>query len=302
MGGFIVEFVFRGAPTRVSLLASFLLLGSAAFADTSINPSNQYAYGANSGWITARADLTNGAVIGSFFCSGYLYGANVGWISLGQYPTNGFRYSNAGAQDFGVNHDGLGRLSGYAWGQNIGWIAFETNGNPRVDLLTGRMDGYAWGQNVGWISLSNAFAYVQTDYLSNGNDKDEDGIPDPWEFSNAPDLETLGPYPADADEDGVPDGDEYLADTDPRDEGIFLRITSVARQSPTNLITWTVQPTRFYRLEQTDLLTNGAAWTESGLGLLAPPANFDPTLTALVTEPSVTTRFYRAKAVIPLSP
>ena len=289
-------------PIIVSLFAAVLLHGAAAFAGSSINASNQHAYGANTGWITARADITNGAVIGQFFCSGYLYGANVGWISLGRYPTNGFRYTNAGAQDFGVNHDGLGRLSGYAWGQNIGWIAFETNGNPRVNLLTGQMDGYAWGQNVGWISMSNTFAYVQTDYLANGNDKDEDGIPDPWELANTTDLDTLGPSPADRDEDGEPDVNEYLADTDPRDEGIYLRVTAIERRNPTNLVTWTVQPTRFYRLEQASSAVNGAVWTDSGLGLLTPPGDFGPTLTGSMIEPSATTRFYRARAVVPLSP
>jgi len=283
-------------------LLMLCLLAPAALFATSINATHHQAYGANIGWINARGDVTNGAVIGQFFCSGYLYGANVGWISLGAYPTNGFRYNNLSAGDFGVNHDGLGNLSGYAYGANIGWINFETNGNPRVDLLTGNLSGFAWGANVGWISLSNAFARVQTDFLATGNDKDEDGIPDPWELANAPDLDTLDDYPADNDDDGVPDADEYLADTDPRDEGIYLRVTDIERQHPTNLVTWTVQPTRFYRLEQAGSAADGTPWADSGLGQLAPPANFDPTLTAPVIDTAATTRFYRAKAVVPLAP
>lgn len=287
---------------HAALFALFACYVASSARATSINATHHNAYGANIGWIHARGDGTNGAVIGQFFCSGYLYGANVGWISLGNYPTNGFRYSNLNADDFGINHDGLGRLYGYAYGANIGWINFETNGNPRVDLLTGNLSGYAWGANVGWISLSNAFAHVQTDFLDTGRDEDGDGIPDPWELGNAPDIDTLGPYPDDNDSDGVPDIDEYLADTDPRDEGIFLRITDLEQRHPTNLVTWTVQPTRFYRLEQTDRAGDNATWTDSGLGLLAPPANFDPTLTGAVVAPSVTTRFYRARAIVPMAP
>ena len=113
-------------------------------ADSSINEANKYAYGANVGWINARGDITNGAVIGEFVCSSYLYGANIGWIHLGDgSPTNGVRYGNTSADDYGVNHDGLGNLSGYACGANVGWIVFETNyGKPKVNLLTGNMDGY----------------------------------------------------------------------------------------------------------------------------------------------------------------
>ena len=53
-------------------------------------------------------------------------------------PTNGHAYANNSAADWGVNHDGAGRLTGYAWGANIGWVAFEqTHGQPQVDLRTG---------------------------------------------------------------------------------------------------------------------------------------------------------------------
>ncbi|MEM7394742.1 MAG: DUF11 domain-containing protein, partial [Verrucomicrobiota bacterium] len=75
-------------------------------------------------------------------------------------PTTGVSYSNAGADDYGVNHDGLGGLSGFAYGANIGWIQFETNGNPRIDVDTGNFTGYIYGQNIGWISLSNMQAFV----------------------------------------------------------------------------------------------------------------------------------------------
>ena len=68
-------------------------------------------FDANTGWINCAADATNGAVIGRYVCSGFFYSANCGWIGLGSgAPTNGIRYSNNSAQDFGVNHDGEGNL------------------------------------------------------------------------------------------------------------------------------------------------------------------------------------------------
>jgi hypothetical protein len=51
---------------------SVALIGSAG-ASSTIDTNNAYAYGANIGWVNARADGgTNGAVIGEFYCSGYI--------------------------------------------------------------------------------------------------------------------------------------------------------------------------------------------------------------------------------------
>src|SRR5690348_5706383 len=84
---------------------------TAARAATTIDAANKYAYGANIGWIDWRGDTNSGAVIGEYVCSGYVYSANVGWINLGNgSPTNGIQYQNVSANDFGVNHDGLGNL------------------------------------------------------------------------------------------------------------------------------------------------------------------------------------------------
>src|SRR5689334_16394229 len=128
----------------------FILLACSATcqAASTINPSNHFAHGANLGWIDARADATNGAVIGQFVCSGYLYAANVGWINLGNgSPANGICYQNA--VEFGVNHDGLGTLRGYGYGANIGWLNFTNRDatgafyeGPKVHLFTGRLSGF----------------------------------------------------------------------------------------------------------------------------------------------------------------
>jgi hypothetical protein len=161
------------------LISSLLLAGSAVcvFGATTIDTANRYAYGANSGWLDCRGDTANGGVIGDYVCSGYIYSANVGWINLGSgSPTNGICYQNISVNDVGVNHDGLGNLRGYTYGANIGWVNFESTGAPKVDLATGNLSGYVWSANCGWISLSNAFAYVQTDTISPGL-LDASGLP-----------------------------------------------------------------------------------------------------------------------------
>lgn len=272
--------------------------GAGARAATTINDPNQYAYGANVGWISARGDVVHGAAIGPSYCTGYAWSANCGWISLGNGPTNGWRYSNTSANDWGVNHDGLGNLTGYAYGANIGWIAFEQiRGLPRIDLRTGDFSGHAWGANVGWIGFSNAQAFVQTDSLDPGPDTDGDGIPDPWEMQRAGDLTPLGgSYP---DGDGVPDVDEYGADTDPF-TGEHLEIVSLAETTGTNTVRWTSRPTRLYRVEATNAMPLAAGgWADVGGGLIGPPAA-NPA-EAAIPRASTTKEFYRVKAIVPLS-
>lgn len=269
-------------------------------ADTSINSTNFCAYAANVGWINARGDVTNGAVIGQLYCTGYLWSANCGWISLGNRPTNGWQYSNASATDWGVNHDGQGRLSGYAYGANIGWINFEqTYGQPRIDLLTGNLSGFVYGANIGWISLSNAQAFVKTDRLDAGPDSDGDGLSDAYEYRYTNNLAALSGLGHDADGDGATDLQEAGAGTDPLNSASLFAVTAQQRLSATNRLTWTITPTRVYRIESTVTLTNNAPWSDSGLGQMLP----DPgsLMTRDSVSPASTTRFYRVKAIVPLS-
>ena len=278
------------------IAASSAWLAATAFAASTIDPAHPHAWGANIGWLDMQGDVANGTAVGQSYCAGYAWSANCGWICLGNGPTNGWRYSNASLADWGVNHDGQGRLSGYAWGANIGWINFEqTNGVPRVDLPTGNLSGHVWGENVGWISLNNAQAYVRTTTLSPGPDNDGDGIPDPWEYQTAEDTNTLFSG-HDQDGDGAFDEEEYAADTDPMDGEDLLEIVSAQSLRGTNRTEWTVEPTRFYRLEQAAAATNGALWTDSGLGLMAP----GPGATMARDAVDSTSRFYRVKAVVPL--
>lgn len=286
---------------RFFLMLVALTAAGLAFADTTIDPAHPYAYGANVGWINAQGDTAHGAVMGQSYCTGYLYSANCGWIGLGNGPTNGWEYSNASANDWGVNHDGAGKLTGYAYGANIGWIAFEqTYGQPRIDLLTGNMSGYAYGANVGWISLSNAQAFVRTTKLDAGPDTDADGIPDYWEQREVGNLTRLGGVGNDDDGDGATDVEEYGADTDPTTNISVLAITDLEKLPGTNRVTWTIEPTRFYKLEKSASAANNAEWTDSGYGQMSPPALTNLMWRDLAAS-AQTTQFFRAQAIIPLS-
>src|SRR5215831_1880380 len=154
--------IMKAIVARTLASASLVLTSGLPFtlhSASTIDPLNKFAWGANVGWMDWRGDTNHGAVIGDYVCSGYIYSANCGWINLGSgSPTNGIRYQNLGANDFGVNNDGLGNLRGYAYGANIGWINFENTGAPKVDLRTGVLTGYVYSANCGWIGLSNAVA------------------------------------------------------------------------------------------------------------------------------------------------
>ncbi len=287
--------------TRLTLLALLSALGlqpSALLqAATTIDASSRYAYGANLGWVDGVADTNNGAVIGEYVCSGYLYSANVGWINLGSgSPANAIRYQNLAADDFGVNHDGLGHLSGYAWGANIGWIAFESTGAPTVDLSTGRLSGYVWSANCGWISLSNATAQVRTIRIAASADTDGDGMADAWEREHWGSLRPL--CTDDADDDGASNHEEYLAGTDPRDTNSLLRITSIQRGQfgdPSRVdLAWSSVPTRFYAVQiSSDLATNSLSdFYVSG----------QPGESGLICFHTNSSNFYRVRAFRHLTP
>jgi len=281
----------------VSLFSLAILIGSAKAA-TTINSTNNRAYGANIGWVNWTGDTNNGAVIGEYVCSGYIYAANAGWINLGSgNPTNGIYYQNQSANDFGVNQDGLGNLRGYAWGANIGWINFENLGAPAVDLKSGVITGFVYSANCGWIGLSNSFARVQTDQILPGQ-LDANGLPLAWELQN---FGATGIDPnADPDHDGMSNKQEYLAGTNPNDATDKLAIASTTLPSAgaSVSLSWKSVPSRYYLIQKT-LDVSPPAWTDSGLGLIASDGTFT---TRTFVDAATPERFYRVQAVRPLQP
>jgi hypothetical protein len=294
----------KSALLVLILNSVFWLLSSAVDASTTIDPSNAYAYGANTGWINAYADGTNGVVMGQFYCTGYIYSANVGWISLGSSngPVNHYSYSNLSANDFGVNNVGGGQLSGFAYGANIGWIEFEQNyGKPTVNLRTGNLTGYAYSANGGWISLSNSVAVLQTDSLSPGPlDANGSGLPVAWELENFG-TTNLNPY-ADPNGNGKTLLQDYVAGTNPTVPNSDLHITSVSANAvgSTATLTWTSVSSRLYYVEELTNLTTGAWATNVTLGVVSPDTGL--TTTRSVSDTAAPKRFFRVQAVVPLSP
>ena len=205
---------------KVALLLVFALSPLLVKADTNINETNAYSWGANVGFMNWRGDGPNGVLVGRYILSGYIYAANIGWINVGDgTPDNGIQYSNASATDFGVNTiedpniPGEYYLRGYAYGANIGWINFENTGNARVILSNNRLRGYAWGANIGWINLDDLNVFVQANAIDPGVDTDGDGLPDAWEYIHFGNLDQNGT--GDPDGDGEDNLSEYKLNTIP---------------------------------------------------------------------------------------
>ncbi|MBT7067777.1 MAG: hypothetical protein HN919_15875 [Verrucomicrobia bacterium] len=288
--------------TRSVLIALLLItIPTVGLSDSNVNQTNRYAYAANVGWIDYAAEITNGAVVGEYVCSNYVHGANVGWIHMGAgTPTNGIRYANVSAADYGVNLISPNKLRGYAYGANIGWVNFEDDGDPRIDLETGHLEGYAYSANMGWISLSNLQATVQMENVQPGLDSDVDGITDAWELTY---TNTIGTFDGatDSDLDGALDINEYLAGTDPTDTGSLFRIVAIANVDATNtMLRWSSETSRLYRIQMVVSLTNVPNWVDSGLGLQHAGASNETS--KLLYGDMGTQRFYRVRAVRPLSP
>ena len=265
-----------------------------SWASTSINSDNQYAYGANIGWLNLRGNVDDGASIGRFFSDGYIWSPNVGWISLGSgTPANGWSYANNSATDWGVNHDEEGNLSGYAYGANIGWLNFghgQTAYEPRIDLSSGILSGYIWGANVGWISLSNSQAFVQTDYLESGPDGSVAGVPAAWEAKMGTALDGLTSEEVQQ---------FYVWGLDPTEPG-NVQVTSIGQPSSSNLrVAWNVSALRQYQLEYSIDLLDNAGWEAQG-NVLSP--SIDTEMGLNMPLGSFTNRFFRVRAIVPLSP
>src|SRR2546423_10798449 len=134
-------------------LAIILIRIAPAPADTTIDPTNHYGWGANIGFTDWRPNTTDGVNIGTNFCAGYIYAANVGWIKMGTgAPANGTSYSNTSATDFGVNCS-----AGAAGGENhcglaswahICWSNFVSTVGPLVVVSTREPRAVGWSATI----------------------------------------------------------------------------------------------------------------------------------------------------------
>ena len=129
----------------LAVAAVALLLPLASRASTgSIDATNKYAWGSNTGWVNFNP--TNGNVaVWDAGLSGSAWGENYGWINLN--PTAS-----------GVKNDGTGLLSGYAWGENTGYIDFS---GVRINAQ-GIFTGTAIGDIVGSLTFDCTNCKVTT--------------------------------------------------------------------------------------------------------------------------------------------
>jgi hypothetical protein len=296
----------------LAILACAFSLGT-SWADSTINSTNAYSWGANIGWMNWRPSATDGVVIGEYICSGWIWGANVGWINMGDgTPDNNIQYSNTSGTDFGVNYQidpmlpGKAILRGFAYGANIGWINFESTGNPRLRFSDGRLEGYAWSANCGWINLGDGTFAVQTDYVANGVDTDMDGMADAFEWQYFMGLSMNAS--TDTDGDGMTDVQEYLEGTDPTQATSRLRIITITNANmganSTTQLLWASTVGRLYAIDTTTDITNPASWADVGLdsGPNSIIPSVGPSTSRPVTLPTVSDRFFRVRAVRPLPP
>jgi hypothetical protein len=145
--------------------------------------------------------------------------------------------------------------------------------------------------------LSNAVAYVQTDTIQKGA-LAPDGLPIAWLLQNFGTTNVNAN--ADADGDGMSNAQEYQAGTDPNNASSKLKITAYtfAHGGTNAALTWNSVTTRYYYLQKTINL-NSNVWTDSGLGLVIPAGS---STSRNFTDTNAPIRFYRVKAVRPLTP
>jgi len=282
----------------LGLCLGFGVLGMAITgpAQTTIDETNKWAWSSGTGWINCRTIVTNGSVVSTngvsvsqYILWGYMYSPTVGWIDVGRgHPTNGMRYSNASATDYGVNHDGLGHLTGYAWNESVGWINFEWTNNPdatkapKINLKNGVFYGYAWGGSLGWINLSNTSARLQSVTMAPGDDSNSNNVPNGWE------IETFGVV---TNFDGI--YDYYIAGMDPDD----FDLTDFSPSGSGFKLIWNSTKTRIYYIEwKTNLMESGWA------NVLGPYLSDTPSSSTRVLTNVAAQVFYRIRTTLPFSP
>lgn len=167
-------------------MLALAMFGAAALANSTVHPTNKFAWQENTGWTNWRD--ANGAAQGvrvhATFLSGWIWGENIGWITVGNgAPGLCNSYANTTGADAGVNILPSGDLTGYAWAENVGWINFDTRAalsahgqQARYDAPNARFRGYAWGENIGWINLDHFTHFVGATQTGCPGDLTGDGV------------------------------------------------------------------------------------------------------------------------------
>ncbi len=281
------------------------VLAAPALQAGDFSPAAHHAWSPNSGWLSLRQG-SDGVRVHERFLAGYAWEQNTGWIDFGDgSPTNGHRYANDGAGDFGVNLEADGRLTGFAWSPNTGWIHFEqTHGQPRLDWFTGRLQGHAWSPNLGWINLGDGIAGPIA--LSRTViDVDADGLEDSWESFHFDDLTTANAT-SDHDGDGSGDAAEAEADTDPRDPADFFRVIRIDHVSDPGGeeggdfvdLEWRSSPRRRYELLAAEPPGLGPFLAVPGFGEISGQSG--STSTQISVAPGTPRRFWQVQVRHPL--
>jgi hypothetical protein len=155
----------------------------------------------------------------------------------------------------------------------------------------GRLSGYAYSANCGWISLSNAFAFAQTDTIAPGA-AGANGLPVAWMLTYFGTTNVS----ANADPDG--DGSSNLPPPTDANDKLTISTYNTAQGGTTATVTWKSTPTRCYHIQKCLNLTT-SLWVDSGLGLIAPDG---VSTTRTFSDTNASMRFYRIQAVRPLAP
>lgn len=177
-------------PLILPIIAAVLVPSFQAFAQSSIAPSDKFAWQENCGFTNWRdagsPAAAQGVRVHVTFLSGFAWGENTGYINFGDgTPANGVSYANLSGLDFGVNlNPSTGALTGLAWGENIGWINFNggalaTPAQPAgLNSAARRFRGYAWGENIGWLNLDHITHFVGLRCVADVDDGTGTGAPD----------------------------------------------------------------------------------------------------------------------------
>ena len=166
---------FRAACRVLILLAGLLV--SPVLLAAGISASDKYAWAENAGWFNFNS-ANNSAPVQVYpdHLEGFVWAENLGWIRLGTYTGGGSHtYANTARDNYGVNHDGNGRLSGYGWSETVGWIKFQTSHSQVTLDPTGVFNGYAWSENVGYVHCRNASPAYQVAVAAPPCDVNGDG-------------------------------------------------------------------------------------------------------------------------------